>query len=511
MSHKRKVLQGSASNIIRVLLSVLVSLVLPPFLVHRLSTPEYGAWVLILQLSAYVNLLDLGLQTAIGKFVAEHDATGNHNANHRLVSTSFAILTIASLVGIVVIGVLCWRLPQLFHQMPAELLPSVRSGLLVVGLSTVIALPFSTFSSIFTGLQQYAFPTILAVASRTGSAAVLIAILYKHGNLLQLALVIAAFNIATALAQFLGWRRYAKERVGFSFLLFDASSASRLIKYGSVLSVWTVAALMVSGLDTLIIGHYDYKSTGFYAIASNATNFLLLLVSSLFGPLLPALSSMQAGTTPDRMGELCVRTTRYCVLFLCMMGLPLFFGAYPLLSLWVGHPYAARSALYLEVLVLGNMVRQLAYPYIIAVVATGNQHLATMAGVAEALVNLSLSIWLVQRVGAVGVAIGTLVGAFVSVGLHLTVSISLTQASILLQRSRYVLQGMLRPLLIITPSLCLYPYWRKLSMLPAPPVVLALWFVSTAAIAWWVVLSEADRREFKVALFRLLYWRLERN
>ena len=62
MSHKRKVLHGSASNMLRVLLSMLVSLVLPPFLVHRLSTAEYSAWVLILQLSGYVSMLDLGLQ-----------------------------------------------------------------------------------------------------------------------------------------------------------------------------------------------------------------------------------------------------------------------------------------------------------------------------------------------------------------------------------------------------------------------------------------------------------------
>ena len=99
MSHKRKVLQGSASNLARVLLSMLVSLVLPPFLVHRMSAAEYSAWVLILQLSAYVGLLDFGLQTAIGKFVAEHEAAGDNEANHHLVSTSFTILTAASFIA----------------------------------------------------------------------------------------------------------------------------------------------------------------------------------------------------------------------------------------------------------------------------------------------------------------------------------------------------------------------------------------------------------------------------
>lgn len=504
MSRKRKVLQGSASNIVRVLLSMLVSLVLPPFLVHRLSAAEYSAWVLILQVSAYVGLLDIGLQTAIGKFVAEHDATGDRSASHRLVSTSFVMLAAASLIGAAVVALLSWRVPQLFHQMPAALVPEVRLGLLAVGLSTAIALPFSTFSSIFTGLQQYTFPTLLAIVTRTSSAAVLVAILYMHGSLVQLALAMAAFNTATAFAQFLGWRRYARERVNFSFLLFDPGSASRLIKYGSVLAVWTMAMLMVSGMDTLIIGHYDYKNTGFYAIAASATNFMLLLVSSLFSPLLPALSSMQAGTTPVRMGELCIKTTRYCSLFLCLMGLPLFFGAYPLLSLWVGHSYAARSALYLEVLVAGNIIRQLAYPYVIAVIATGNQHLATIAAVAEAVVNLGLSIWLVQKMGAIGVAIGTLAGALVSVSVHLVVSMDLTRSTILIPRSRFLLQGLLRPLLTITPSLLLYPWWKQSQMLPASPAMLALWMALTGGLAWRVGLNSEERGELKSRFIRLV-------
>jgi hypothetical protein len=98
MSHKRKVLQGSASNLVRVLLSMLVSLVLPPFLVHHMTKPEYSAWVLILQLSAYIYLLDFGLQTAIGKYVAEYDASGERDASHHLVSTSFTLLALAAAI-----------------------------------------------------------------------------------------------------------------------------------------------------------------------------------------------------------------------------------------------------------------------------------------------------------------------------------------------------------------------------------------------------------------------------
>ena len=512
MSRKRKVLQGSASNMVRVLLSMLVSLVLPPFLVHRMTPAEYGAWVLILQLSAYVNLLDFGFQTAIGKFVAEHDASGDHDSSHRLLSTSFTILAGMAAVGCAVILLMTWSVPKLFHQMPAALIPEVRLALLVIGLSTALTLPFGTFLSSFIGLQQYLFPTIVATGSRVGSAVALIVLLLMHGSLVELAIVMAAFNVASAASQFLGWRKFVSARVGFSFLFFDRRTAVKLAKYGSVLSIWTLAMLLISGLDIVIVGHFDYRNTGFYAVASSITNFMLLVVGSIFGPIVPAVSSMQAGSTPNQIGELVIRMTRYCALLLCLLGLPILFAAYPLLSLWVGHQYAIRSALYLEILVISNVVRQLTCPYVLVVVATGSQHLATISAIAEAAVNIIVSVLLVTRIGAGGVAIGTLIGAFVSVGMHLLVSIPRTQRAIDLQRSRYLVQGLLRPLLGLVPSLLLYPFWKRSNMVPANPALLAIWVVLSLFVAWQIGLTREDRRAFMSALSRLPYWRrLERT
>ena len=347
--------------------------------------------------------------------------------------------------------------------------------------------------------------------NRVASAATLIILLLLHCGLLPLALVMAAFNVGAAATQFYGWQRLVKSRVGFSFFFFHRETAVRLAKYGSVMSIWTLAMFFISGLDTVIVGHYQYAETGFYAVASGAANFMLALVSSVFGPLIPAVSSMQSSTTPNRIGDLCIRTTRYSTLLLCLLGLPLVFGAYPLLSLWVGRKYAAQSALYLEVLVLGNVVRHLALPYILCVVATGKQHLATIAGISEAAVNIVVSLWLVQRIGAVGVAAGTLAGAFVSFGLHLLVSMPRTQTTIRFNRWRLIVQGLLRPLLAISPLCLLLPFWKKLSMVPAPPAVLVIWVALTGYISWQIAITEDDRGAAITAVRRLLYWRVQRT
>jgi O-antigen/teichoic acid export membrane protein len=274
-----------------------------------------------------------------------------------------------------------------------------------------------------------------------------------------------------------------------------------LAKYGSVLSVWTIATLLISGLDVVIVGHYDYKDTGYYGIAAAATNFMLVVITSVFGPLLPAVSSMRSEKTPSQIGALVIKVTRWCVLLLCLLGLPLFFGAYPLLNLWVGQSYAIQSVLFLQVLVLGNAIRMMGYPYALVVVAAGKQRLATIAAVAEATVNVTVSIYLVQRIGAVGVAIGTCVGALVSLGMHLTVSMRSTYMSILLSRRRFVLEAVLRPLSCVIPSMLLLPFWKRSAVLPARLPWLVIWILFTCTIAWLIGLKSAERRGGLETLF----------
>jgi len=495
---------------VRVALSMLFSLVLPPLLVHRLPPAEYSAWVLILQIGAYIALLDLGLQTAVGKLVAEYNAAGDRFACSRTLSSSVSILCASAAAGALAIVLVTWQVPQLFHQMPTGLIGVVRVGILLVGMSAVVALPFGAFLAAFTGLQSYGFPTALATSSRILTSAGLAALLLLHGTLTQMVWLLAIFNIVTALSQFLGWRKYAKKFVDFSFGLVDRHSVYRLLKYGSALSIWTLANLFVSGLDMVIVGHYDFRNTGYYGIATAVSNFMLLVIGSLFGPILPAVSSLQSEKTPEQLGEIVIKATRYCVLLLCLIGLPFIIGPYPLLKLWVGHEYAIRSALFLQVLVLGNVIRQLAYPYALVVLATGKQHLATLAAVAEALVNVSLSIYLVQRFGAVGVAIGTLVGAFVSIGLHLTVSMKLSRSTISMSRRRFVSSGLLRPLLCVIPSTLLIPFWIEPSMLPIGIPMIVISFLATAAIGWLVGLTTAERNDLMSAFRQLISLRLSR-
>ena len=185
--------------------------------------------------------------------------------------------------------------------------------------------------------------------------------------------------------------------------------------------------LCVSGLDVTIVGHYDYGQTAFYATAVLPTNFMLSIMGAALAPLLPTASALSVHRTPAEMGRLLARITRYSTVLLLFVGLPLLVGGYILLRLWVGPVYALHAVGYLRVLLLANIVRNLCLPYSSMLVATNRQRVAIFGAGAEAIVNLAASLYLVRHIGAIGVAYGTLIGSFVSVGMHFAVSMHYTR------------------------------------------------------------------------------------
>ncbi|HKD74642.1 MAG TPA: hypothetical protein VKB76_04075, partial [Ktedonobacterales bacterium] len=343
---------------------------------------------------------------------------------------------------------------------PVGIIGPMRLGVLAIGITTAFMLPFMVMQAVFVGLQRYGIPALISSISRVGTAVGLIVLLLLHGGLAELAILIACFNLATIAAQWFCWKQFASTEVPLRIFTFDGIAARRLLEYCGVLSIWTIGILLISGLDTVIVGRYDFHNTGFYGIAGSATNFMLLIVGSALGPIMPAISSVQGQRTPRQLGGLLVQATRYCTLMLMMLGLPLLIGGYPILRVWLGPVYAGGSVRFMVVLVLANIIRELGYPYALMVVATGNQRLATLSPIVEGIVNLTASLLLVRVDGAIGVAYGTLIGALVGFCIHLLVSMRLTMPMIAMDRLKLLARGVLRPALCALPSLLILPWLR---------------------------------------------------
>jgi O-antigen/teichoic acid export membrane protein len=486
-------MRNAAISVVRLAVTALVALLLPAYLTHKLPITTYSAWVLVLQMSAYVAYLDFGVQSGVSKYVAEYEAKGDTAGANMRASAGLAIMLSASILGVLLTLILAWRVPQIFHEMPASLYRDVRISLIFVGVSLSFGLFCSVFSAIFLGLQRYAVPMAISIVNRILFAAVVCLAVFFNSSLAMMGAAVAVVNISTGVLQIVAWRKLAS-RIRVSLRGLDYDVLKKMLAYCSVLAIWSGAMLCITGLDVTIVGRYDFSQTGFYSIATLPTSFIISILGAALGPFLPTASALSTQRTPGEMSRLLSRTTRYSSILLLAGGLPLVVGAYPILRLWVGSDYALHTIGYLRILMLANILRCFCAPYATMVVATSRQRVATASAITEGLVNLISSILFASRIGARGVALGTLLGSFASVAMHFGVSMHYTQENFAISRLRLFWNGLLRPTVIAIPSILLVPFWW-VSGAPALSVRLwILWAVSTLLLLWFVCITANERR-----------------
>jgi O-antigen/teichoic acid export membrane protein len=496
-------MRNAAASVGRLAVTTLVALVLPAYLTHKLPVKTYSAWVLILQMSAYVGYLDFGVQSGVSKFVAEYEAKGDADGANQRASAGLAIMLITSVIGVLMTLTLAWRVPHLFSEMPSFLYRDVRISLLFVGSSLSFGLLCSVFSAIFLGLQRYTVPMIISIINRGAFTAVVCAAVFFHSSLAIMGVLVASVNVLTGLLQIVAWRRLAS-RVRVSLYGLDYGVLKKMLAYCSVLAIWSGGMLCVSGLDVTIVGKYDFSQTGFYSIATLPTNFIISILGAALSPFLPTTSAMSTQRTPTEMGNILSRTTRYSTILMALTGLPLLVCAYPILRLWVGSNYAVHVIGFLRILVVANILRNLCAPYATMLVATEGQKVAIAGASAEAIVNVGCSIYFARHIGAIGVAFGTLLGSLVSVLMHFAVSMHYTYAKLTISRLRLFLDGIVRPAVIAIPSLLLLPLWWSHNI---PTLSLQLWValgLSTLLLTWFIALNSPERNSIMELVRRRL-------
>jgi O-antigen/teichoic acid export membrane protein len=442
-------LKNAAANVVRGGAAAIVAIILPPFLTRLMNPESYGTWALVLQLSAYIGYFDFGIQTAIGRFVAHANERGDTEYRNRIVSTACVALGIAGLLGISGSVAAASFLPNLFPQMPFALVGNARVALLLMAGSLAIGLPASAFNGIFIGLQRYEVPAAIIGGTRLLGAILVVLVARRGGDLVAMAVAIAAVNLVSYGLQYWTYRKLARG-VRISAKLASRKMVRELFDYCLSLSIWSFAMLLVSGLDVMLVGYFQFEAVAYYAVAASLIAFLAGLQNTLFNVMIPSAAVLHARGDSHELGRVVITATRYGTFLLLLMGIPLILGARNIMTLWVGPTYAIHGARILQVLVAANIIRLSAVPYVMTLIGAGEQRLVTLTPLLEGVSNFAASIVAGYMFGAIGVAIGTLFGSIVGVSGNLLYNMRRT-AGIAIRISDYVRDGLLRPAVCACP------------------------------------------------------------
>src|SRR5580658_4565827 len=135
----KRIAQNILSNWAALAISTLVGFFLAPFIVRDLGNLAYGVWILVVSLTAYMNLLDLGLRGAVTRFVSKGKAQGNHDEARDAVSGALWIRLWISLAVVLASVGFALSFSRIF-VIPVTLQHAARMAILATALTVAVSL-----------------------------------------------------------------------------------------------------------------------------------------------------------------------------------------------------------------------------------------------------------------------------------------------------------------------------------------------------------------------------------
>ncbi len=398
---------SAASNYAGQLITLGVWFMLTPFMIPRLGQTQYGLWVLVASFVAYGNLANLGISSAIVKYVAEYRARGESETASQLVATALCIYCALGFILVVISLILAPIIPHIINVPVAE--RGATSRLVVItAIGVAVQLPASAASSVLSGLGRFDIMNLIGAVAMLTLAGSFVVTLELGGGVLAL----SAITIPIALI-FLVPTVWLIHRVApdlrFGLRGARRSEVRRVALFSSALFGIQIASVVKLQSDEIVIGSsLPVRFVSPYSVARRVSGLPGSLAYQLVQVILPVASRLHAEGDMNRLRDVLLSGLRLTLAMFSVIAGPLIIFAAPFLRAWVGAKFAS-SANILVLLTVAALLQILISPASSSLQAMARHRPLVGFALASATLNLVLSIVLVGPLGVRGVAIGTLV------------------------------------------------------------------------------------------------------
>ncbi len=467
----------------------IVSLLLTPLLLHAMGPVYFGMWVLTASLLDYYGLIDVGIRTALFRFVARYKGAGHQDAMHEAVVTALCAAGVVSLMLLVVAPLVVLVLPDFFH-VEGSARRTFQIVLMLAAGSMAVTIPARVLGSVLTGTGRFdLFNLASAATTLIRAAAIVVAVKAGHGIV---AINLVSFGAAVlSLAIFRALVRRADPDLRLHGKHLSIGRLRELYDFGWAAFVNVTGEQLRSYTDSMVIARV--LALSLVAPFNIATRFLenfKVILSAAGGPLLGMMSELDGQDRQRDLARVFLSGTRYMALLALFLGSLIFWNAGNAVSLWVGDAFL-ESASIVTILLCAYVPVLAQYPSQLALFARAEHKPLAWLTLTEGGANLLLSVYWARDFGLTGVALGTAVPMIVCQMWQPVMALR----SLRLGARSYLLQALARPLLVAVlfnavlmvapssvctwPSFCLGVMWQT-----------ALY----AVLTWWLGLFSFERR-----------------
>jgi len=289
MSRLKNFSRNLATSYLQLGVNVIYSLVSVPLILHWLSKGEFGLWAVLVQLMSYMMLIDLGMNSALARFLIDHKDQRGAGGYGSLIKTS---VLVSFVQGFIVLLIVTFGSPFLAEAMkiPAQFQDTFVSLMQIQGLIAAFTFCVNPLAIMLNAHQRMDIVTTQGIFSLVVSLGLLVLFLFEGCGIYSF--VYANAITAAISPAYLFWKC---RQLGFLPRAGEWGIVSRkmfqeIFIYGKDVFLMGLGAQLITASQTIIIS----RALGLDAAAAwtIGTRVFLLVRQLVFQPYAAANSGL---------------------------------------------------------------------------------------------------------------------------------------------------------------------------------------------------------------------------
>ena len=459
-------IKSSVSNYIFLILKILLSLFLIRIIFLGINNEEYGFWALLWSIFGYSVLLDFGFGTAVQKATSEALEKNEWENYNKLISTIFFSYVLLSLGIFIFTLIMAFNLEKIFVFTSSESLEYYKTIFMIFGFGTTLIFPFGFFKEILRGLREIPLRNNIDMIFLILNFIIIYISVTVYSSLLVMAIGAILVQFFTNI--FMAIYVYKKiPSLIISPNLFQKNKVKEVMSFSFFAYIVMFSNLIIFKTDQIVISVFSsFALVGFYQIVSRISELFRQFSTQIHDIIGPISAALFSSSNKDKLSKVLLQSNQIVAFISTMLMVPSFLFIEELLYFWLN--INDRDVILTAKILLVSMYILVALrSSSVQVLLMCNKHKQlTVVAIIEAVMNLFLSIYLIQYYSIIGVAIGTLIpNVILAIVFNIPVACKFSGISVFLYLKKAVFKNMFTGLIVYTVLFYVSQFFGEISFI----------------------------------------------
>ncbi len=402
----RRLALASTFGVANQVVAVVIGLFIMPFMVHTLGDHLYGMWSLVAVFVGYYGLLDLGLSSAISRYMSAALGAADHEECNRVFNTALRLFIVLGGAVVIVSGIVAGLAGVFFKN--SQDVSIFWKAVLILGISLALGFPLRVFVGALNSNLRYDVTEVLDLAGLVLRAVLVVAALLLGYQVVGLAWVTLIASVPLLfLYVYFAFKELPFLRIDSAY--WGRKTAKALFSYSSYSLITQLSNILRFQVDAVVVtAVVSLAAVTHYRIAGAMAQYFLGFMIAFMGAFGTVFSRQEGAGNFEAIQKTFLFATKISVCVSSFIGFGLIAWGKPFIERWMGPRYYDAYPC-LVALVAGYLLALWQQPSIGLMFGISKHRFLAGLSMAEGIANLGLSILLARSYGILGVALGTMI------------------------------------------------------------------------------------------------------